>query len=64
VGLALGVATAEVIVRALGAAELVTPNVTIAALLLAMLVAMVTGAVGSLYPAWRVTRLRPAELLG
>ena len=27
----------------------------------AVLVAVATGAIGSLYPAWRVTRLRPAE---
>jgi len=64
IGLGLGVGAGEVIVRAFGASALVTPHVTAWTLVLAVLVAVATGAIGSLYPAWRVTRLRPAEALG
>jgi len=63
-GAALGVAAGEVIVRVLDASALVAPDVTAGTLLRAVLVALATGAAGSLYPAWWVTRLRPAEALG
>ena len=61
---ALGAVAGELIVRAFGASALVTPHVTAWTLVRAVLVAVATGAIGSLYPAWRVTRLRPAEALG
>jgi putative ABC transport system permease protein len=64
VGLVLGVAASELIVQAFGASTLVAPHVTAWTLVRAVLVATATGAIGSLYPAWRVTRLRPAEALG
>jgi len=64
VGIGLGTAGGHLIVRAAGASTLVTPHTTFGMLVLAALVAVVTGAVGSLYPAWWVTRLRPAEALG
>lgn len=64
IGLALGAGASELIVRAFGASALVTPHVTAWTLVRAVLVAVATGAIGSLYPAWRVTRLRPAEALG
>lgn len=64
VGLALGAAAGELIVRAFGASTLVTPALTAWTLVRAVLVALATGVVGSLYPAWWVTRLRPAEALG
>lgn len=64
IGLVLGVAAGELIVRAFSASELVAPHVTAWTLARAVLVAIATGAIGSLYPAWRVTRLRPAEALG
>jgi putative ABC transport system permease protein len=63
-GLVLGVAASELMVRVFGASELVTPHVTAWTLIRAVLVAVATGAAGSLYPAWRVTRLRPVEALG
>jgi putative ABC transport system permease protein len=60
----LGSAGGELLVRAFGASTLVAPHVTPWILIRAVLVALATGALGSLYPAWRVTRLRPAEALG
>jgi putative ABC transport system permease protein len=64
VGLLLGVIGGELIVRAFGASALVSPHVTAWTMARAVLVAAATGALGSLYPAWWVTRLRPAEALG
>ena len=64
VGIALGVVGGDLIVRAFGASALVTPHVSAWTVVWALLVAAATGAVGSLYPAWWVTRLRPAETLG
>lgn len=63
-GLALGAAAVALVVRALGASSLVVPHLTAWTLLRGLLVALAMGTVGSLYPAWRVTRLRPAEALG
>jgi putative ABC transport system permease protein len=64
IGLALGTAASGVLVRALGASGLVTPHLTFGGAAVAVLVAAVTGTVGSLYPAWWVTRLRVSEALG
>lgn len=64
IGLALGAVGGELIVRAFGASTLVTPQLTAWTLVRAVLVAVATGMLGSLYPAWLVTRLRPAEALG
>ncbi len=64
IGLALGALAGELIVRAFDASALVTPHVTAWTLVRAVLVAVTMGALGSLYPAWRVTRLRPAEAMG
>lgn len=64
VGIALGIAGGELLVRAFGASTLVSPHVTAWTAARAVLVAVATGALGSLYPAWWVTRLRPAEALG
>jgi putative ABC transport system permease protein len=62
-GAALGVAAGEAIVRAFGASSLVAPQFTAWALGRAVLVAAGMGALGSLYPAWWVSRLRVAEAL-
>ncbi len=62
-GAGLGVVAGEFIVRAVDASALVDPHYTAGTLGRAVLVALATGAVGSLYPAWWVTRLRPAEAL-
>lgn len=63
-GLPLGVLVAEAAPRLLGASALVDPSVSVGELALALAVALGTGVLGSLYPAWRVTRLSPAETLG
>jgi putative ABC transport system permease protein len=63
VGLLLGIGAGHLLVHAFAASSLVSPHVTAWALGRAMLVALGTGALGSLYPAWWVTRLRPAVAL-
>ena len=63
-GIALGTAAGGLIVRALGVSALVSPRFTPATLAIAVAVAAVTGTIGSLYPAWWVTRLRVSESLG
>jgi putative ABC transport system permease protein len=64
IGLGLGVVAGELIVRAFDASALVSPDVTAWTLGQAVLVAVATGTIGSVYPAWWVSRLRPAEALG
>jgi putative ABC transport system permease protein len=63
VGLGLGIGAGHLLVHAFAASSLVVPHVTAWALGRALLVALGTGALGSLYPAWWVTRLRPAAAL-
>jgi putative ABC transport system permease protein len=62
-GLALGIALSELIVRALSASAFVAPEITAWGLGRGLLVGVAIGVVGGLYPAWRVSRLRPAEAL-
>jgi putative ABC transport system permease protein len=62
-GAALGIGAGEVIVRAFGASSLVDPQITVWTLARAVLVAAAMGALGSVYPAWWVSRLRVAEAL-
>ena len=64
VGIALGVGSAELVVRALSTSGLVQPHVTAAGLAIALAFALATGLVGSVYPAWRVSRLRVTTALG
>jgi putative ABC transport system permease protein len=63
-GLGIGVAAGDLIVRLLAASALVSPHVTAWALVEGVVVALATGAIGSLYPAWWVTRLHPVEAMG
>lgn len=63
IGLALGVAGSDLLVGALGAGEYVDPRITGSALARGLLVGGAIGVIGGLYPAWRVTRLRPAAVL-
>jgi putative ABC transport system permease protein len=63
-GLPLGLLAAEFAPRLLGVSALVDPTVSVGGLALALGVALSTGVLGSLYPAWRVTRLQPAAALG
>jgi putative ABC transport system permease protein len=63
-GIPLGIGAAELAPELLGASALVEADVTAGALALAAGVSVAVGALGSLYPAWRVRRLRPVEALG
>lgn len=63
-GVALGAGTAEIVVRALSTSGLVAPQVTVAAVGQALAIALGIGLAGSLYPAWRVSRLSVTTALG
>lgn len=63
-GIALGIAGGELLVRAFDASALVSPHFEIWGLARALIVATAMGTLGSLYPAWWVTRLTPAQALG
>ena len=63
-GIALGIAGGELLVRAFDASALVRPHFEVWGLARALLVAAAMGTLGSLYPAWWVTRLTPARALG
>ncbi len=63
IGLALGAASAGPLVDALGAGAYVHPQLTGWGLGQGLLVGGAIGIAGGLYPAWRVTRLRPAAVL-
>jgi putative ABC transport system permease protein len=62
-GLLLGVIGAQLLVDALGASDFVAPQVTAWDLGRALLVGVLVGVLGGLYPAWRAARMSPAEIL-
>lgn len=64
VGLGLGVAISRLLVSLLSAGDLVAPVVTAWGLGRGFLIGFAIGVLGGVYPAWRVTRQPPAELLG
>ena len=63
-GIGLGVLAGSVLVDVSSATSLVSPHVSAWTLARAVLIAGATGLLGSLYPAWWITRMRPAEVLG
>ena len=63
-GLAIGVAASHLLVGLLSASAFVSPEVTAWGLGRGFLVGLAIGVLGGIYPAWRVTRLPPAALLG
>lgn len=63
IGLVLGIAGAHLLVNALNAQEFVSPQVTAWALGRALLVGVLLGVLGGLYPAWRAAHLAPARVL-
>jgi putative ABC transport system permease protein len=63
IGLALGSIGAELLVRALGAQAFVAPDVTGWDLGRGLLVGIMIGVLGGLYPAWRPAHLSPARVL-
>ncbi|MCS7179187.1 MAG: ABC transporter permease [Anaerolineae bacterium] len=62
-GTALGVLLAAGVARMPGIAQAFTPLFKPTIFLQAAVVSLVAGALGGLYPAWRATRMRPAEAL-
>ncbi|HWF56255.1 MAG TPA: ABC transporter permease [Solirubrobacteraceae bacterium] len=63
VGLLLGVFGAHLLVNVLGAQMFVTPQVTAWALGRALLVGVLIGVLGGLYPSWRAAHVSPAHVL-
>jgi putative ABC transport system permease protein len=62
-GLLLGTIGAHFLVQALGAQVFVSPDVTAWVLGRALLVGVLLGLLGGLYPAWRAARVSPAQVL-
>ena len=62
-GVLIGVVGAHLLVHALGAAAFVSPRVTAWVLGRALLIGILIGVLGGLYPAWRAAHLSPARTL-
>ena len=62
-GLFFGVIGAGLLVRALGVSSYVSPAITAWGLGRGLLVGVGIGVLGGIYPAWRVTRMRPLKAL-
>jgi putative ABC transport system permease protein len=62
-GLLLGVIGAHYLVKVLGASEFVSPHITPWALGRALLIGVLIGVLGGLYPAWRAAHVSPARVL-
>lgn len=63
IGLVLGVFGAGLLVQALGAGAFVSPEFTAWGMGRALLVGILVGVLGGLYPAWRASHLSPARIL-
>jgi putative ABC transport system permease protein len=63
IGLLLGVVGAQLLVNALGAQTFVSPQVTAWDMGRGLLVGVLLGILGGLYPAWRAANLSPARVL-
>lgn len=64
IGVGLGVLLSQLIVSLLEAGDFVSPVLTLWGLGRGILIGLAIGILGGIYPAWRVTRQPPAELLG
>ena len=62
-GLLLGVVGGRLLVQALGVEGYVSPSITAWGLGRGLLVGVAIGVLGGIYPAWRVTRMRPLRAL-
>jgi len=63
IGLLFGVIGGSLLVSALGVSTYVSPSVTAWGLGRGLLVGVAIGVLGGIYPAWRVTRMRPLRAL-
>ncbi len=63
IGLLLGVVGAHLLVGVLGASEFVNPDSPHGRWAVGLLVGVLLGVLGGLYPAWRAARLSPAQVL-
>ena len=63
IGVVLGTVGAQLLVHALGAAAFVTPDVTAWVIGRALLIGVLIGVLGGLYPAWRAAHVSPARAL-
>ena len=63
IGLVIGTLGANLLVQALGASGFVSPDITAWDLGRGLLVGIVIGVLGGLYPAWRASHLSPALVL-
>ena len=64
IGIPFGLLAGALAPGFVGASALVDPAVGVGTLALAMGLSIAMGAIGSVYPAWRVTRVSPARALG
>ena len=64
IGVGLGIAVSQLLVSLFSAQGLVEPVITAWGLGRGLLIGLAIGVLGGVYPAWRVTRRPPAELLG
>jgi len=62
-GMLIGILGAQLLIHALGAAAFVSPRVTAWVLGRALLIGILIGVLGGLYPAWRAAHLSPARTL-
>jgi len=62
-GVVIGTIGAQLLIHALGAASFVSPDVTAWVLGRALLIGVLIGVLGGLYPAWRAAHLSPARTL-
>jgi putative ABC transport system permease protein len=64
VGVIAGIAVSHLIVSLLSASAFVSPSLTLWGAGRGFLIGLAIGVLGGIYPAWRVIRRPPAELLG
>lgn len=62
-GVIIGIFGAQLLIHALGAAAYVAPHVTAWVLGRALLIGILIGVLGGLYPAWRAAHVSPARML-
>jgi putative ABC transport system permease protein len=62
-GLLLGIIGGDLLVRVLGVSAYISPSITAWVLGRGLLIGSAIGVLGGLYPAWRVTRMKPLKAL-